>query len=306
MTSSPIIFPLENAIQSVSKLREISMNDKFNYPIGKSKTNKFANGEVIVNILESVRNRVVVFYSMPKTHTDMFELFSAIDAAKRASAKEVIAIIPCLPYSRQERRPNGVRTSISSRLFADLLQTSGLDRLITMDVHASSIEGFYKIPVDNLTAQPTVSEFINRLDIAYDIVVSPDFGAVGLNEKYKNSLNIPEMAVISKKRLKPNQVDEMQLIGDVNGKRVVIFDDIIDTGGTLIKAAKLLKGNGASSIDVYATHGIFSNFGNSKLREDGNIDNVVVTNTYIPSVSEHYTIDINGEIYNSLRKILNE
>ena len=252
------IFNQSNSIDFTNSL--IKLSDSF--VLGESHMTRFANGELTVVLDERVRNETIVIVSQATTYDDMFELLTTIDAARRSSAREIIALIPCLPHSRQERRDGGIRTSISAKLFADMLQTAGLDRLITMDVHTTAIEGFYNIPFDN-------GEYM---------VVSPDFGGMKRAKKYATELDT-DLAFISKERLEANKVADMTLIGNVKDKVVLIFDDMIDTGGTLLKAAKLLKKNGAKDIYVFVTHGILSNKADAKLIKDVNITRVFATNT---------------------------
>lgn len=277
------------------------------YNLGKSHVTKFANGELTVVLEESVRGNVIVIVAQPTNYDHIFELLSTIDAAKRSSAKEIIAVIPNLPHSRQERRAEGVRTSISARLFADLLQTAGLNRLITMDVHTTAIEGFYSIPFDNLVSFDNFIDKIKSLDLDDYMVVSPDFGGMKRAKKFAKELNV-DLAVLSKERLIANKVSDMTLIGDVEGRNVLIFDDMIDTGGTLLEAAKILKENGAKKIIIFAVHGILSNDAEVKLVSSENIDSVYITNT-IPLRLGYYrnldVIDVSNLFDTALLKILN-
>jgi ribose-phosphate pyrophosphokinase len=270
------IFNQSNSIEFTNSLIKSSRS----FVLGESHMTRFANGELTVVLDERVRNETIVIVSQATTYDDMFELLTTIDAARRSSASEIIALIPCLPHSRQERRDGGIRTSISAKLFADMLQTAGLDRLITMDVHTTAIEGFYNIPFDNVDPHDPIIEEICDLNLEEGeyMVVSPDFGGMKRAKKYATELDT-DLAFISKERLEANKVADMTLIGSVKDKVVLIFDDMIDTGGTLLKAAKLLKKNGAKDIYVFVTHGIFSNKGDIKLIKDVNITRVFATNT---------------------------
>ena len=226
-------------------------------PLNLTQAEKFSDGELFVKFNESVRGKVVLLIG--KIHTpyeNFFELLMTIDAARRSSAKEVILIIPYLPHSRQERR-DGQRTSISSRMIADMIQLMGADRLITLDLHTNAIEGFYKIPVDPLSSLKLFISHIQQSQIDHLCLCSPDFGGIKRIKQYKKNL-AADMVVINKERLKPNAVTAMEIIGDVVGKNVVIVDDLVDTAGTLCKAADLLIEHGALSVKAYCTHGVLS------------------------------------------------
>lgn len=225
---------------------------------GKMQTQTFSDGEINVVFDESIRGEIVVLIAQVQLpYHNLFELFVAIDAARRASAKEIICVIPYLPHSRQERKDD-TRSAISSRLIADFLEHAGADRVITLDMHSTAIMGFYKIPIDHLSMH---NDYIAHIKKSFDLknvcLCSPDFGGLKRIKAYKSVLNC-EMAVIHKERLTPNQVNSMEIIGDVNGKDVVIVDDMIDTGGTLCKASEILKEHGAKSVNAYCTHGILS------------------------------------------------
>lgn len=300
------IFPQSNSLDFTELLVKCSAG----YELGKIHKTKFANSEITVVIEESVRNESVVIVSQPRSYEDMFELFETIDAARRSSAKEIIAIIPYLPHSRQERREekNGhvLRTTISARLFADMLQVAGLNRLITMDVHTTAIEGFYKIPFENIDPFPIIIERIKSMGLQNATVVSPDLGGMKRAEKYAEALDY-EMAVINKKRTKANVVDKMKLIGSVKDSDVIIVDDMIDTGGTIIKALDLLKENGAKTITVFAAHGIYSNGAVEKFATNHNTPFVFCTNTIPLHNPNDYVnikaINVIGEFHKALRKI---
>jgi len=230
---------------------------KLGVSLGQLHSQSFSDGEVFVRFDESIRGRTVFIISqvnMP--YKNLFELFMTVDAARRASAKEIICVAPYLPHSRQERK-DAERTSISSRVVAEFLQLSGADRLMTIDLHTSSIEGFFNIPVDHLDTSRLFSKHIKELELDNLCLCSPDFGGLKRIKKYKKLLDC-EMAVIHKERLIPNQVASMEIIGDVENKDVVIIDDMIDTAGTLCKAAELIMEKGAKSVRAYCTHGLLS------------------------------------------------
>ncbi len=226
-------------------------------PLNQIHTEKFSDGELFVRFNESVRGQTVFLIAkvnMP--YENFFEMLMTVDAARRSSAREVILILPYLPHSRQERRDNQ-RTSISSRMVADMVQLMGADRIITLDLHTNAIEGFYKIPLDPLSIHRLYIDHIRALNLSNLCLCSPDFGGIKRIKEYKKQLDA-DMVVINKERLKANQVAHMEIIGDVTNKNVVIVDDLVDTAGTLCKAADLLMDHGARSVRAYCTHGILS------------------------------------------------
>jgi len=230
---------------------------QFNTELGALHCQSFSDGEVFVRFDESIRGKTIfIIAQVNMPYSNLFELFMTVDAARRASAKEIICVTPYLPHSRQERK-DAERTSISSRVVAEFLQLSGADRLMTIDLHTSSIEGFFNIPVDHLDTSRLFSKHIKDLQLDNLCLCSPDFGGLKRIKKYKKLLDC-EMAVIHKERLIPNQVANMEIIGDVDGKDVVIIDDMIDTAGTLCKAAELIISKGAKSVRAYCTHGLLS------------------------------------------------
>lgn len=296
------IFPQSNSLEFTEKL----INCSSGYELGKIHKTKFANGEITVVLEESVRNEGIVIVSQARTYEDMFELLETIDAARRSSAKEIIGIIPCLPHSRQERREEGVRTTISARLFADMLQVAGLDRLITMDVHTTAIEGFYKIPFENLDPSAVLLEKIKSLNLKNPKFVSPDLGGMKRAKKYAAALGYG-LAIIDKERKEANKVEKMTLIGDIQDCDVIIVDDMIDTGGTIIKALDVLKENGAKNMHVFACHGLFSNSAMMKFAGNANNPQVYTTNTLpydgIKNFNFFNEINIVAEFHKALKKI---
>lgn len=241
--------------------------DELHTSLGKLYSTQFSDGEVYSRFDESIRGETVVLLAqanLPYHH--LFELFITIDAARRASAKEIIVIIPYLAHSRQERKDDS-RSSISSRLIADFLEHSGADRMITVDMHSTSIEGFYKIPIDHLQMAPVFLQNIKEhFDPSHLALCSPDFGGLKRIRAYKQILDC-DLVVINKERLKPNQVNTMEIIGHPEGKDVIIIDDMIDTGGTLCKAAEILMDQGARSVTAYCTHGVLSGKASEKIQQ---------------------------------------
>ena len=252
-------------------------------PLHKIHTEKFSDGELFVRFNESVRGQVVFLISkvnMPYEH--FFEMLMTVDAARRSSAKEVVLIIPYLPHSRQERR-DGQRTSISSRMIADIIQLMGADRIITLDLHTNAIEGFYKIPLDPLSSLRLFVDHIINSDLKNLCLCSPDFGGIKRIKQYKKLIDA-EMAVIHKERLKPNQVAHMEIIGEVKNKNIVIIDDLVDTAGTLCAAANLLMDRGATSVRAYCTHGVLSGSAIETIHQSA-LERLCISDTVVESVS---------------------
>lgn len=238
---------------------------------------KFSDGELFVRFNESVRGQTLFIISkinMP--YENLFELMLAVDAARRSSAKEVVLVIPYLPHSRQERR-DGQRTSIASRIIADMIQLMGADRIITLDLHTNAIEGFYKIPLDPLSSHRLFVESIKSSNLENLCLCSPDFGGIKRLKVYKQFIDA-DIAVINKERMKPNQVTHMEIIGDVKDKNVVIIDDLVDTAGTLCKAADLLMEEGAASVQAYCTHGVLSGNAISNIQRS-QLKSICISNT---------------------------
>ncbi len=248
----------------------------------------FANGEIFVRFEESVRgcDAFVIQSHTAPINTWIMEQLIMVDALKRASAKRITVIAPFYGYARQDKKPRG-REPISARLMADLFVTAGADRLITVDLHTSQIQGFFDGPVDHLFALPLLAAHVSeRVDRSQITVVSPDAGRVRVAEKWTDVLGAP-LAIIHKRRdpLLPNQVRVLEVVGDVKDRVCVLVDDMIDTGGTVVKAAETLFDNGAADVIVAATHGILSAPAAQRLHES-RISEVVVTNT-LPIPPEH-------------------
>ncbi|WP_307797039.1 ribose-phosphate diphosphokinase [Williamsia soli] len=242
----------------------------------------FANGEIFVRFEESVRGSdAFVLQSHPQPlNTWLMEQLIMIDALKRGSAKRITAVLPFYPYARQDKKHRG-REPISARLIADLLKTAGADRLITVDLHTDQIQGFFDGPVDHMHADRTLTEYIGaKYDLQRITVVSPDSGRVRSAEKWADSFGGRPLAFIHKTRdpLVPNQVKANRVVGDVDGQTCILIDDMIDTGGTIAGAVRVLKEAGAGDVVIAATHGILSDPATARLAECG-AKEVVVTNT---------------------------
>jgi ribose-phosphate pyrophosphokinase len=239
---------------------------------------RFSDGESWIEIKENVRGRDV-FVIQPTSNPaneNLMELLVMIDAMKRASADRITAVIPYYGYARQDRKVSP-RTPISSKLVADLITAAGANRVLTMDLHAGQIQGFFNIPVDHLFAKPVLIEYIKNELQNNLVVVSPDAGGAERARSYAKLLSSP-MALIDKRRSKPNESEVMHVIGDVTGRRAVIVDDIIDTAGTMVKAAEALLKNGAKGVFACCTHAVLSGPAISRLKES-KLNEVIVTNT---------------------------
>jgi len=253
--------------------------NKLDIPLGKVNIRDFADGEIKIKIEENVRG-IDVFVVQP-THPpaeNILELLLMIDAMKRASAERISAVIPYYGYARQDRKDEP-RVPISAKLFADLIVTAGASRVLTVDLHAEQIQGFFNIPVDHLYATPVLIDYFSKSDLSNLVVVAPDTGRANRARGFAKRLsdNIP-IAIIDKRRPSPNEAEVITVVGDVEGKDVLIFDDIIDTGNTLIVAANSLKKRGAQKIMACATHPVFSKNSAAKL-EASNITQIIVTDT---------------------------
>lgn len=261
----------------------------FGVPLGDVKVTVFSDGEFQPSFEETVRGQdvFIVQSTMPPTE-NLFELLLLIDAARRASARKIIAVIPYFGFARQDRKDKP-RVAIGAKLVANMLMAAGVDRVITMDLHADQIQGFFEVPVDHLYASTLFMDEINKLDRDNLVIAAPDVGGAKRANSYAKSLNCG-LALCHKHRKKANEIAEMTVIGDVNGKDVIIIDDMCDTAGTLTKAADLLTEKGAKSVHAYCTHAVLSGpayerITNSKLTE------LVVTDT-IPLTQQNDKIRV--------------
>ena len=227
-------------------------------PLSKCTVGKFSDGEINVSIGETVRGSDVFIIQSTCTpvNDNLMELLIMIDAMKRASAGRITAVIPYFGYARQDRKSKS-RDPISAKLVADLISAAGADRVLTMDLHAAQIQGFFNIPLDHMEGMPILSQYIERKNLEDLVIVSPDLGSVNRARKIANRLDVP-IAIIDKRRPKPNVSEIMNIIGEIKDKNLLIIDDIIDTAGTLCNAANALKERGAKSVRACATHGILS------------------------------------------------
>jgi len=251
--------------------------ESYGIPLGQSIVTEYSDGEFQTSYEENIRGRDVFIVQSTTPPADNFmELLMMIDAAKRASARKITAVIPYFGYGRQDRKDKP-RVSIASKLNANLLIAAGLQRLITIDLHADQIQGFFDVPVDHVYASSIFGPYLKKLNLPELIMASPDTGGTRRAASYAKALNT-EFVICYKQRAKPNVIEQMQLIGDVEGKDVVIVDDIIDTAGTITKAASLIMDKGANSVRAFCTHPIFSGSAYERISKSA-FDEVIVTDT---------------------------
>ncbi|NJN00620.1 MAG: ribose-phosphate pyrophosphokinase [Aquincola sp.] len=247
--------------------------------LGKAKVGRFSDGEADVEIYQNVRARdvFVVQSTCAPTSENLMELLIMVDALKRASARRITAVIPYFGYARQDRRPRSTRVPISAKVVANLLETVGVERVLTMDLHADQIQGFFDIPVDNIYASPVLLADLKSKSYKDLVVVSPDVGGVVRARALAKQLGC-DLAIIDKRRPTAGVAEVMHVIGEIDGRNCVIMDDMIDTAGTLVKAAEVLKERGAKSVYAYCTHAVFSGPAIERIAKSA-LDEVVITNT---------------------------
>ena len=261
----------------------------FGVPLGDVSFQKFSDGEFQISIEETVRGKIVVIIqSTPPPSDNLFELLLMVDAAKRASAKSIVAVLPYFGFARQDRKDRP-RVAIGAKLVANLLTAAGVDRVVTMDLHADQIQGFFEVPVDHLFASTLFLPYLESIKTPEMIIATPDTGGTKRANAYAKYLNI-DLAICYKQRKVANQVASMTVIGDVEGKDVVLVDDMVDTAGTLTKAADMMMENGAKSVRAISTHGVLSGpalerISNSQLKE------LIITDS-IPLKTEHEKIKV--------------
>ena len=264
---------------NANQLLAAQIVDYLKIPLGKARVEQFSDGEIAVEILENVRGRdvFIVQPTCAPSHKNLMELLLMIDACNRSSANRITAVMPYYGYARQDRRPRNSRVPISAKLIASMITTAGADRVLTMDLHADQIQGFFDIPTDNIYGSPVLLDDIRALQEDNLIVVSPDVGGVVRARALAKRLGV-DLAIIDKRRPKANEAKVMNLIGDVEGRSCVLIDDMVDTANTLCKAADALKEKGATAVRAYCTHPVLS--GEAVNRINASLmDEVVVTNT---------------------------
>ena len=305
MTISNIMIFSGNANPNLA-LRTV---EHLNMPLGKITAGKFSDGEVMVEVNENVRGRDIYIMQpiCAPTNDNLMELLVIADALRRASATTITAVIPYLGYARQDRRSRSSRVPITAKMVANMIASAGIDRVLTVDLHADQIQGFFDIPLDNVYGSPVLLGDIWKHKYPDLMVISPDVGGVVRARALAKRLDDTDLAIIDKRRPNPNESEIMNIIGDVNGRTCVIIDDLVDTAGTLGNAAGALKEFGAKKVVAYCTHAVLS--GNAvKNIENSELDELVVTDT-IPLRSEAKTSDrirqlsVAGMLAESIRRI---
>lgn len=256
---------------------------RLNMSLGRAQVGRFSDGEVNVEILENVRGKdvFVLQSTCAPTNDSLMELMILVDALKRASAGRITAAMPYFGYARQDRRPRSARVPITAKVVANMLQAAGVQRLLTVDLHADQIQGFFDIPVDNIYATPILLGDIWKQEYPNLMAVSPDVGGVVRARAFAKRLEC-DLAIIDKRRPKANVSEVMNIIGDVKGRTCILIDDIVDSGGTLVNAAQALLDAGATSVAAYITHGVLS--GGAVARVDASaLTELVITDSILPT-----------------------
>lgn len=282
-----------------------------NIRLGRATVSRFSDGEVMVEILENVRGKDVFILqsTCQPTNDTLMEVMVMVDALKRASAGRITTAIPYYGYARQDRRTRSARVAITAKVVANMLQGAGVDRVLTMDLHSDQIQGFFDIPVDNIYSSPILLGDIWRHDYPNLMVVSPDVGGVVRARAIAKRLEC-DLAIIDKRRPKPNEAKVMNIIGDVKGRTCIIMDDMVDTAGTLCEAAQALKDGGARSVLAYCTHAVLSGSAAERVTKSA-LDELVVTNT-IPlrndarACGKIRQLSIAGLMAETIRRISND
>lgn len=249
-------------------------------PLGRAYVGRFSDGEVNVELMENVRGRdvFIVQPTCPPANDSLMELLVMVDAARRASAARITAVVPYFGYSRQDRRPRATRSAITAKLVANMVSSAGVNRLLTIDLHSDQIQGFFDIPVDNVYASPVLLGDAWKQAYRDVIVVSPDVGGVARARAFAKRLDDADLAIIDKRRPRPNESKVMNIIGEVEGRTCLLVDDMIDTAGTLCQAAQALKDEGAARVIGYITHPVLSGAAVEKISKSA-LDELVVTDT---------------------------
>ena len=262
---------------------------KLDVPVAQADVKRFSDGEISVQIAESVRGRdvFIVQSTGSPSNDNLMELLIMTDALRRSSASSITAVVPYYGYARQDRKA-APRVPITARLVADMYETAGIDRVVTIDLHAGQIQGFFNIPVDNLYGSIIFKEYVQSKNFKNPIVASPDIGGVARARYFAKQLGL-EMVIVDKRREKANESEVMNIIGDVEGKDVIIVDDMVDTAGTMVKAASALKAKGATSVMAIATHGVLSGKAYSNLDNDA-LDELCISDTLVTKPHKSITV----------------
>jgi ribose-phosphate pyrophosphokinase len=260
-------------------------------PLARALVGRFSDGEINVEILENIRGRetFIVQSTCPPTSENLMELLVMVDAARRASAARITAVIPYFGFARQDRRPRSSRVPITAKLVAKMIAVAGVDRVLTLDLHADQIQGFFDIAVDNVYASPILLGDLWKQKYSDMVVVSPDVGGVVRARALAKRLDDADLVIIDKRRAKANQSQVMNIIGECDGKNCIMMDDMVDTAGTLCHAAGALKESGAASVRAYITHAVLSGPAVSRISKS-ELDEIVVTDT-IPLNEEAQSCD---------------
>tara|TARA_B110000008_G_scaffold139210_1_gene141111 strand:+ start:882 stop:1814 length:933 start_codon:yes stop_codon:yes gene_type:complete len=279
------------------------ISSSYGISLGEVNVLQFSDGEFLPSFVKSVRgSRVFLIQSTMPSSDNLFELLQMIDAAKRASARHITAVIPYFGYARQDRKDKP-RVPITSKLVTNLLEAAGATRIMTMDLHADQIQGFFEIPVDHLYSSSLFIPDIEKLRLSDLTIASPDMGGSKRATAYAKQLST-EVVICYKQRKQANQIDKMTVIGDVSNRHVVLVDDMVDTGGTLVKAAEMLIDQGAKSVRAYCTHGVLSGQAIEKI-ENSKLQELVITNT-IPQLKQSSKIrvlDVAGLFASVMQKV---
>ena len=289
------------------------ISERLYISLGDATVGRFSDGEIQVQINENVRGAdvFIIQSTCAPTNDNLMELIVMVDALRRASAGRITAVVPYFGYARQDRRVRSARVPITAKVVADLLSTVGIDRVLTCDLHAEQIQGFFDVPVDNVFGSPVLlDDILKKTDLINPIVVSPDIGGVVRARAVAKLLNDTEMAIIDKRRPRANVSQVMHIIGDVADRDCILVDDMIDTGGTLCKAAEALKERGAKRVFAYATHAVFSGAAVQHLASDA-IDEIVVTDTVplspeMKALGKVRVLTLSTMLAEAIRRISNE
>ncbi len=281
-------------------------------PLGRANVTRFSDGEVQVELMENVRGRdvFIVQSTCPPANDSLMELLIMADACRRASAGRITAVIPYFGYARQDRRPRATRVPITAKLVANLITTAGINRVLTVDLHADQIQGFFDIPVDKVYASPVLLGDVWKQRDGNTIVVSPDVGGVVRARALAKRLDDADLAIIDKRRPRPNESKVMNIIGNVAGKTCVMIDDMVDTAGTLCIAAQALKDEGATKVLAYITHPVLSGAAIERISKSA-LDELVVTDT-IPlneaarACSRIRQLSVAGLLAETMRRVRDE
>ncbi|QUM77987.1 ribose-phosphate pyrophosphokinase [Moritella sp. 24] len=286
--------------------------DRLFIQLGKAKVGRFSDGEISVEIEENVRGGDIFILqsTCAPTNDNLMELIVMVDAMRRASAGRITAVIPYFGYARQDRRVRSSRVPITAKVVADFLSSVGVDRVLTVDLHAEQIQGFFDVPVDNVFGTPVLLEDMQEKNLENPVIVSPDIGGVVRARANAKLLDEADLAIIDKRRPKANVAQVMHIIGDVKDRDCILVDDMIDTGGTLCAAAVALKKNGAKRVFAYATHPVFSGNAVENLR-DSCIDEIVVTDSVplspeIAALPNVRVLSLSPMLAESIRRVSNE